>query len=148
MVAEKWKRGGMRYSTGSRRGEDGILSKIFKRKWEQLVLPRPGFGTGMGNFSTFWDGTGIGVPRPKPTPLPSLVLLEVLGIPLEAKLYGKSYASLWYDLFGNRRMQEFFSIKRDLKGRCGFNFTFIHLCGLLVQMPLEGFLFQVHILIG
>ena len=83
----------------------------------------------MGNFSTFWDRTGIGVPRPKPAPLPSLVLLEVLGIPLEAKLYGKSYASLWYDLFGKRRMQEFFSIKRDLKGRCGFNFTFIHLCG-------------------
>ena len=52
--------------------------------------------------------------------------------------------SLWYGLFGKREMQEFFKTKKDLQGRHGIYFTFIHLCGFLVPRPLEGFLFQFY----
>ena len=31
--------------------------------------------------------------------------------------------------------------KRELKGRCGIYFTFIHLCGFHVPRPFKGFLF-------
>ena len=72
------------------------------------------------------------------------MLLEVLEIPVEEKLYAKSYVSLWYCSFGKREIQEFFRTKIDPKGRCGIYFTFTHLCGLLVPMLLEGFLFQFY----
>ena len=57
-------------------------------------------------------------------------------------------SSFFRDYLGLGKMQEFLKTKRDLQGRCGIYFTFIYLCGLLVPMPLEGFLFQFYILIG
>ena len=41
-----------------------------------------------------------------------------------------------------REMREFSKTKRELKGRCGIYFTFIHLCGFRVPRPFKGFLFQ------
>ena len=54
------------------------------------------------------------------------------------------HVSLWYGLFGKREMREFSKTKRELKGRRGIYFTFIHLCGFLVPTPFEGFLFQYY----
>ena len=65
LVVEKLKNGRMRFSAESRRDGDEILSKIFKREWEQPIPPHLGFETGMENLFIFWEGNGIGVPRPK-----------------------------------------------------------------------------------
>ena len=59
------------------------------------------------------------------------------------KLYGKLYVSLVWFVWQEINVRIFES-KRDLKGRCGTSFTFTLLCGLLVPLLLEAFLFQFY----
>ena len=86
LVVEKLKNGRMRFSAESGRDGDEILSKIFKREWEQPIPPHLGFETGMENLFIFWEGNGIGVPRPKLALLlslsnPSRPLIEGSDLP-------------------------------------------------------------------
>ena len=64
----------------------------------------------------------------------------VWGIQLEARHFGKSFASLCCGLCGKREMLGFFRIRRDRKGCYGIYFTPIPLYWPLVLLLLEEFL--------
>ena len=66
--------------------------------------------------------------------------LEVWGIQLEARHFGKSLASLCCELCGKRETLGFFRIRGDRKGCYGIYFISIPLYGPLVLLLLKEFL--------
>ena len=66
--------------------------------------------------------------------------LEVRGIQLEARHFGKLLASLCFGLCGKRETLGFFRIRGDRKGCYGIYFIYIPLYGPLVLLLLEEFL--------